>query len=120
MPLPKKTRLPRLSRSEAADQGKSFYFDPEKAQHAVDFFEKFLVHSKGKFAGQPFTLLEWQKTEVIEELFGLMRLDTYTRKFRVGFIEVPKKNGALALAAYRCEGQGDQANRLSSLESACT
>ena len=99
MPLPKKTRLPRLSRSEAAEQGKSFYFDPAKAQHAVDFFERFLVHSKGKFAGQPFTLLPWQKHDVIEEIFGWMRVDNNTRKFRVGFIEVPKKNGVLAPAA---------------------
>ena len=99
MPLPTKTLLPRLSRSEAVEQGLAYYFDAEKAKHAVDFFEQFLVHSKGKFAGQPFTLLDWQKHDVIEEIFGWMRVDTDTRKFRVGFIEVPKKNGALAPAA---------------------
>lgn len=93
MPLPPKIRLPRLSKSEALEQGLSFYFDPAKAQHAVDFFEKFLVHSKGQFAGKPFTLLPWQKHDVIEELFGWMRCDTDTRKFRIGYIEVPKKNG---------------------------
>lgn len=99
MPLPKKILLPRLSRSEAVEQGLSFYFDPEKATHAVEFFERFLVHSKGRFAGQPFTLLPWQKHDVIEEIFGWMRVDTDTRKYRVGFIEVPKKNGVLAPAA---------------------
>lgn len=99
MPLPKKILLPRLSKTEAVEAGKSFYFDPDKAAHAVDFFERFLIHSKGKFAGQPFTLLPWQKHDVIEEIFGWMRVDTDTRKFRVGFIEVPKKNGVLAPAA---------------------
>lgn len=100
MPLPKKTLLPRLSKQEAVKQGLSFYFDQAKAQHAVDFFERFLVHSKGKFAGQPFTLLPWQKHDVIEELFGWMRVDNDARKFRIGYIEVPKKNGALAPAAW--------------------
>lgn len=99
MPLPTKIPLPRLSRSEAVEQRLNYYFDPDKAKHAVDFFEQFLVHSKGKFAGRPFTLLDWQKHDVIEEIFGWMRVDTDTRKFRVGFIEVPKKNGALAPAA---------------------
>lgn len=99
MPLPQKILLPRLSKAEAVEKGLDFYFDEGKAQHAVDFFERFLVHSKGKFAGQPFTLLEWQKHDVIEEIFGWMRVDTDTRKFRVGFIEVPKKNGVLAPAA---------------------
>ena len=99
MPLPQKTLLPRLSKVEAVEKGLDFYFDEDKAQHAVDFFERFLVHSKGKFAGQPFTLLEWQKHDVIEEIFGWMRVDTDARKFRVGFIEVPKKNGVLAPAA---------------------
>lgn len=97
MPIPRKIHSPRLSRTEAVDSGQSFYFDPEKAAHAVAFFERFLVHSKGQFAGQPFTLLPWQKHDVIEEIFGWMRLDTDTRKFRVGFIEVPKKNGKSTL-----------------------
>jgi len=97
VPLPPKILLPRLSRGEALEQGKSFYFDPVKSQHAVDFFEKFLVHSKGQFAGKPFTLLPWQKRDVIEELFGWMRLDTDARKFRIGYIEVPKKNGKSTL-----------------------
>lgn len=100
MPLPQKILLPRLSRNEAVERGLDYYFDEAKAQHAVDFFERFLVHSKGKFAGQPFTLLPWQKHDVIEELFGWMRVDTDTRKFRIGFIEVPKKNGALAPVAW--------------------
>ena len=86
-----------MPKAEAVKQGLKFYFDEDKASHAVEFFETFLVHSKGKFAGQPFTLLPWQKYDVIEEVFGWMRVDNDTRKHRVGYIEVPKKNGKSTL-----------------------
>lgn len=89
MPLPPPIRWKRISKAEALEQGLGFYFDEKKAAHAVGFIEKFLIHSKGRFAGKPFTLLEWQRVEVIEELFGWMRVDTDTRRYRIGYIEVP-------------------------------
>lgn len=97
MPLPPPIRWKRLSKAEALEQGLGFYFDDRKAAHAVAFFENFLIHSKGRFAGKPFTLLDWQREEVIEEIFGWMRVDTDTRRYRVGYIEVPKKNGKSTL-----------------------
>lgn len=106
MPLPPKILLPRLPKADAAKQGLKYYFDEDKAAHAVTFFEQFLTHSKGQFAGQPFTLLDWQKHDIIEELFGWMRVDNDMRKYRVGYIEVPKKNGVLAPAA-GCRGGQD-------------
>lgn len=93
MPLPPPTRWKRLSKAKALEKGYDFYFDEKKAAHAVSFFERFLIHSKGKFAGQPFTLLDWQREQVIEELFGWQRRDTDKRRYRVGYIELPKKNG---------------------------
>jgi phage terminase large subunit-like protein len=104
-----------LPKADAVKQGLKFYFDEDKAAHAVQFFEQFLTHSKGQFAGKPFSLLSWQKHDIIEELFGWMRVDTDTRKFRVGYIEVPKKNGVLAPAAGCRGGQDDpQESQLSS------
>ena len=97
MPLPPPIRLKRISRAEALEQGLDFYFDPKKADHAVGFFENFLIHSKGRFAGKPFRLLDWQREDVIEEIFGWMKVETDTRKFRVGYIELPKKNGKSTL-----------------------
>jgi len=105
-----------LPKAEAAKLGLKYYFDQDKADHAVRFFEEFLTHSKGQFAGQPFTLLSWQKHDVIEEIFGWMRMESDTRKYRVGYIEVPKKNGVLAPAA-GCRG-GQDANKASRLFSA--
>lgn len=118
MPLPPPTRWKRISKAEALEKGLDYYFDEKKAEHAVGFFEKFLIHSKGQFAGKSFTLLPWQKEEVIEELFGWCRCDTDTRRYRVGYIELPKKNfwPPLALAG----GGKPTGSPLSSLASACT
>ena len=56
-----------------------------------DFFEKVLRHSKGAIAGQGFKLLPWQR-HVLGELFGRVKPDG-TRQHRVGYIELPKKQG---------------------------
>lgn len=73
------------------------WYDSDAAAHAVEFFERFLRHSKGRWAGKPFRLLKWQKDELIGPLFGWRRADG-TRRFRIGYVEIPKKNGkALAL-----------------------
>jgi phage terminase large subunit-like protein len=98
MPRKKQTRLPPTLRSDAVRQGLDYYFDPEAAQHAVNFFEGWLRHSKGKHAGQPFTLLEWQ-TVMIGELFGWKRLADNTRRYRVAYISTAKKQGKSTLLA---------------------
>jgi phage terminase large subunit-like protein len=74
-----------------------FYFDKASAQRACDFFEKFLVHTKGEWAGDSFKLLKWQKKEIIEPLFGWKKKTDDTRKFRTVFVEVPRKNGKSTL-----------------------
>jgi len=62
-----------------------------KYERVVSFFEKVLRHSKGQNAGKPFTLLPWQH-HVMRELFGRLNPDG-TRQHRVGYIELPKKQG---------------------------
>jgi len=62
-----------------------------KYERVVHFFEKVLRHSKGQNAGKPFTLLPWQH-HVLRELFGRLNPDG-TRQHRVGYIELPKKQG---------------------------
>ncbi len=73
---------------------RGLHFDPGAAQHAIDFFG-FLRHSKGEWAGKVFELADWQ-TFVIAMLFGWKRADG-TRRFREGYIEIPRKNGKSTL-----------------------
>jgi phage terminase large subunit-like protein len=74
------------------------YFDRAAADRVVRFFPEFLVHCKGKFAGKPFELLDWQIRDVIYPIFGWKRPNGYRRFTRV-YIEIPKKNGKSTLAA---------------------
>ena len=73
-------------------------FDARFADHAVRFFEQGLVHQDGRFRGQPFHLLPWQRDDIIRPLYGWRRSDG-TRRYRVVTIYIAKKNGKTTLAA---------------------
>ena len=79
---------------------RGLYFDQEEGQRFVAFFERFLHHSKGKWAGDPFTLLPWQQF-MISSLFGWKKSDG-SRRFRTLFCAVGRKNGKSAT----CSGLG--------------
>src|SRR5438552_8380961 len=71
--------------------------DPNRANCALNFFERCLKHGKGEFAGKPFLLMDWQ-LEIICDIFGT--LDQFGhRQYQKAYIEVPKKNGKSELAA---------------------
>ena len=79
---------------------RGLFFDPDAAQHALDFFN-YLRHSKGEWAGAIIELEPWQQFR-IGSVFGWMREDPETgeagRRFRTAYNEVARKNGkALAL-----------------------
>jgi phage terminase large subunit-like protein len=73
-------------------------FNERLADHVVEFFPRFLCHSKGEWGGKPFELFDWQRDEIIKPIFGWIRPDG-TRRFRKTYIELPKKNGKSTLAA---------------------
>lgn len=73
------------------------HFDQDAADRAVAFFEEVLVHTKGRFSGQPFTLLDWEK-RILSDVFGWKREDG-TRRYRKVYISVPKKNGKTAIGS---------------------
>jgi phage terminase large subunit-like protein len=98
MATPNQTRLQPLSKSAAKKQGLDYWFDPERAVHAIEFFEGWLRHSKGKFANQPFLLLDWQKA-MIAELFGWVRVADDLRRYRVAYISTAKKSGKSTILA---------------------
>ena len=64
----------------------------------MEFFGGWLRHSKGRFAGKPFDLLPWQG-EMIAELFGWLRVDDDTRRYRVAYVSTAKKSGKSTLLA---------------------
>ncbi len=73
-----------------------FEFDTTKAEHALNFF-MFLRHSKGEWANHRLELEPWQQF-IIWNLYGFIR-DDGTRRFRTGYIEVPRKNGKTTMLA---------------------
>jgi len=90
--------------------GRGCWFDEEAAERAAGWIETYLRHGKGRWDGQPFMLAPWQREEIIYPLFGWKRADG-TRRFREGYIEIPRKNGkstlAAAIAAYLLVGDGE-------------
>ncbi|MEO1063732.1 MAG: terminase TerL endonuclease subunit [Actinomycetota bacterium] len=85
-------------------------FDAGLAEHAAGFFPRYLRHSKGEWAGQPFDLLDWQREDLIMPLFGWVREDG-SRRFRKAYVELPKKNGKSTIASgiglYMLVGDGE-------------
>lgn len=75
-----------------------YWFDSGAADRVVLFFERYLRHIKGQWAGQPFVLHDWQRDQIIRPLFGWKRPDG-TRRYRTAYIEVPRKNGKSTLSA---------------------
>lgn len=94
---------------EYDNQNRGFYFDEEAALDSIRFFS-FLKHSKGEWAGQQFELAPWQKFWTAL-LFGWKQADGY-RRYRVAYIEVPRKNGkstwlsGLGLLLFFADGEG--------------
>ena len=80
--------------SESEKDHYPYRFDYEAAMRPIGFMEKFLVPTKGNYT--KFTLLPWQKFfEMI--LYGWLAKDTGYRRFREGFVAVPRANGKSTL-----------------------
>lgn len=72
-------------------------YSEKHADKAVRFIQA-LRHYKGKWAGKPFTLMDWQEHDIIRPLFGTLNPDG-TRQFRKALIMLPRKNGKTELIA---------------------
>lgn len=82
-----------------------FYLDHSRGMHVIKFFELFLVHTKGKTAGQPFILSPFQQF-TLYNLFGWMQIRTDKngnrddiRRINEVYEKEAKKNGKTALSA---------------------
>lgn len=74
----------------------SSHYDKQAADYAVAFIEA-LTHTKGRWAGKKFELIDWQE-QIIRDLFGTLKPDGY-RQFTQAYVEIPKKQGKSELAA---------------------
>ena len=90
--MPRKKSQPTKSKSSSSSTVPELCEEGERRyRRVVHFFENILRHSKGQNAGKPFKLLPWQH-HVMRELYGRLNPDG-TRTHRVGYIELPKKQG---------------------------
>ena len=84
-------------------------FDRKRAAAALRFFRKRLRHVKGDRAGTPLRLRRWQRN-IITALFGWRRPDG-SRRYRMAYIEIPRKAGkstlasGIALLLLYCDGE---------------
>lgn len=81
-----------------------FIYDEAKAGRVADFIESLCCHTKDSptaRAGEPIKLLPWHREWLIEPLYG-WREDTkdQLRRYRVAYIEVPKKNAKSSALAW--------------------
>lgn len=92
----------------ATGHERGLWWDQHAADHAIEFF-LFLRHSKSKWNDQPFELSPWQAF-IVGNIIGWKRWDGL-RRFRIAFVEVPRKNGKTTLAAgiglylFVCDGE---------------
>lgn len=88
-----------LERAAANDPKFPYVFDADRAAEPCRFIEA-LPHTKGDWArkAQRITLERWQKF-VLAVIFGWINRDDGTRRFRVAYVAIPRKNGKSILAA---------------------
>lgn len=88
-----------------------YVFDEARANHPIEFIERFCKHSKGEWAGQGIRLELFQKA-FIQALFGFVDAQTGLRQYRESFFLVGRKNGkstllaGLALYMLTSDGEG--------------
>ena len=81
-----------------AKQISKYYFDEQAAALAITFIQKFCFHTTGRWAGLPFILEPWQ-LDLVEKIFGWKRRWDGLRRYRMVYVEIPKKNGKSTFAA---------------------
>ncbi len=87
-----------------------YHYDSDRGQHVIDFFEVFIKHSKGEWAGRPVKLELWQKA-MLAGCFGFVD-DDGIRRFQRLILIIAKKNGksllgsGIALYGLIADGEG--------------
>jgi phage terminase large subunit-like protein len=99
LPAKKRRGRPPKNRPAGYDRPEyvpGFIFDQRKADRVCKFIETFCIHSKGQWAGEPFRLMDWQRHDILEPLFGWVDPEG-RRRYRTAAIFTPKKQGKSTL-----------------------
>jgi len=76
------------------------WFDTRRAEHWLEFAERYGTLTEGAYKGKKFDLLEWQSTHT-GRLFGWVKHSNEwgfpVRRFKRFYLEIPKKNGKTPL-----------------------
>lgn len=96
--------------ADLIDDKSEWEYDERRANHAIEFVEKYCRHSKGKWGGQPFVMTLWQRA-MTAALFGFVHRIDRVRKYRELILIVARKNGkstwASAIALYMLMADGE-------------
>lgn len=90
-------------------------FDPARVDKVLAAFRN-LVHTQGRWAGQPMEPAPWQVAYLLAPVFGWVRWDddagAYVRVARKAYVDVPRKNGKTTIAGgvaiYLTAADGEQ------------
>lgn len=83
---------------EMTDDSFEYVFDIEEANRFLEFVQMFTFHTRGKWAGQPFILSDWQ-SYLVANLFGWKDRSSGLRRYRTACLFVARKSGKTQLAA---------------------
>lgn len=93
---------------------KQFFFDPHKANAAINWIEAHCFHTEGPLAPGNLELEVWQKA-MLSAMFGIVDKNK-NRQFREVFLVVGRKNGksllASAIANYVFQNEGGYGSRV--------
>jgi phage terminase large subunit-like protein len=89
---------------------------PERAERVVNFFERVLHHTKGRYARAPFHLHPWQADDIIRPVFGTVRYDAqaaaWVRLYNEAWLELGRGNGKseklAGIALYLLTADGEE------------
>ena len=100
--------------SKQSDSDYPYRFDKALANRRCKFSEAF-AHVKGKWAGQKLKLEPFQ-IFIQCCLFGWIKKETGKRRFRISYIELPRKNGKSTMAAtdglYMLSADGEKSSEV--------
>lgn len=84
--------------SDLADANGEWEYSEGRANHAIEFIERYCRHSKGALGGKPFLLELWQKA-MLAAVFGFVHKIDGVRKYRELVLIVARKNGKSQLGS---------------------